>query len=270
MKTLPIAVVVSTYNRPAALRAVLQSLAEQRSPPSEVVVADDGSGEATRTVIAEANRRSLFPVRHVWQEDRGFRAAAVRNRGVAAATSDYVVLLDDDCIVLPDFLLTHAQLAERSFFVRGNRVSLSPVLTDMVCREEVPIHRWNRLRWLQSRMHGNLDRFLPLVRLPLGPLRKAARRSWAGVKTCNLGLWREDILAVNGFDEAYRGWGFEDYDLAVRLMKHGTYRKEGRFAIPVLHLWHEEGDRAEEAGNRERFNRQLDAGTSWAEQGVDQ
>lgn len=270
MKPFPIGVIVTTYNRPVALRAVLSSLRDQHHPPAEVVVADDGSGEATNAVVDEAARSAAFPIQHVWQEDRGFRAAAARNRGIAAAGSDYIVLMDGDCLARPDFLVGHARLAERGFFVRGNRVSLSQRLTERTCRDALPVHRWSRGRWLSARIRGDIDRFFPLLPLPLGPMRKAARRSWIGVKTCNLGAFREDLLAVNGLDEEYVGWGFEDYDLAMRLMKHGVFRKEGRFAVPVLHLWHAETSRADDAKNRQRFERQLALESSRAVKGVDQ
>jgi predicted glycosyltransferase involved in capsule biosynthesis len=73
------------------------------------------------------------------------------------------------------------------------------------------------------------------------------------VRTCNLGLWRRDFAAVNGFDEAYEGWGFEDSDLAVRLLNARIRRKEGAFATGLLHLWHPENDRRFEARNLERL-----------------
>jgi len=269
MKSPSISIIVSTYNRPAALRAVLWSLREQHHPPSEVIVADDGSDDATREVVADAMRSADFPVLHVWQEDRGFRAAAVRNRGAAAATSDYLVLLDGDCVVTRDFVRRHAGLAKRGFFVSGTRIWLSPSLTEVVCRDKVPIHRWGWPQWLGARLRGDISRLHPFLKLPLGPLRKVGKRRWARVMTCNLGIWREEFLAVNGLDETYHGWGYEDCDLAVRLIKQGIYRKQGRYAMVNFHLWHEGAYRAE-GTNRDRFERRLVSGASWAELGVDQ
>src|SRR5215510_4962598 len=90
--------IVTTYNWPEALDLTLRSVARQSVPPAEVIIADDGSGAATRQIIDAWRERRPFPIRHVWQEDRGFRLARSRNRAIAAATSDYLVLVDGDMV----------------------------------------------------------------------------------------------------------------------------------------------------------------------------
>ncbi len=261
-----VAVLISTYNRPAALEAVLASLAEQVYPRLEVVVADDGSGPETKEVVERFAAGAHFPVRHVWQEDRGYRLAAIRNRAVAATDAEYLIHTDGDCVVRPDFVARHARLAERGWFVRGSRIRLGRSLSEDALRGRLPIHRWRALRWLRHRGRGELDRFSPLLRLPLGPFRKVAPRKWDGAKACNLAVWREDYLAVDGFDEAYEGWGSEDTDFVVRLIRHGIRRKDGRYAVPVLHLWHEQRERVPE--NRRRFEERLASEIIRAELGV--
>ena len=52
-----------------------------------------------------------------------------------------------------------------------------------------------------------------------------------------------DFLAVNGLDERYTGWGYEDSDLVIRLIRHGVRRRDGRLGTTVLHLWHKEHQR---------------------------
>ncbi len=263
-----IGVVLTTYNRPDALRAVLASLAEQIYGGFEVAVADDGSGPETREVVHEFQHGAPFPLRHVWQEDRGFRAAAIRNRAVAALDTDYLVFLDGDGIVRPDFLTTHARLAEPGFYVRGNSLYMSPALTQTVLREQLPIHRWSLLRWIRHRR--DVVRLRPLFRFPLGLLRKYGPHRWVGSKTCNLGVWRRDFLAVNGLDEDYEGWGFEDSDLAIRLIRHGVYHKDGRCSLPVLHLWHEKRDQSSRDENLRRLAAVLESDNTWVERGVSQ
>ena len=95
MKT---AVIVTTYNRPDALAAVLTGYRAQSSQDFELLVADDGSTEATRTVVDDCRRHAGFAVHHVWHEDQGFRPAAIRNRAVAASSADYVIFTDGDCV----------------------------------------------------------------------------------------------------------------------------------------------------------------------------
>jgi GT2 family glycosyltransferase len=112
---------------------------------------------------------------------------------------------------------------------------------------------------------------LPLVRLPDGAPRKRSPDTWRGVKTCNFSAWRRDLIAVNGFDEAYAGrWGLEDSDLAIRLLHAGIKYKSARFAAPVFHLWHYEANKAGFDENQQLLNQLLDSRRTRAEQGVDQ
>ena len=98
MKT---AVIITTYNRPDVLQAVLEGYAAQDNDNFELLVADDGSAPPTRRPVEDFATHARFPVRHIWQEDRGFRAAAARNRALAATLADYIVFSDGDCIPPP-------------------------------------------------------------------------------------------------------------------------------------------------------------------------
>jgi 23S rRNA A2030 N6-methylase RlmJ len=80
------------------------------------------------------------------------------------------------------------------------------------------------------------------------------KESWRGAQTCNFAVARSDLDRVDGFDNTFVGWGYEDSDLAVRLMRAGVRRKDGRFATGVFHLWHPWNDRAQESANRERLD----------------
>jgi predicted glycosyltransferase involved in capsule biosynthesis len=101
-------------------------------------------------------------------------------------------------------------------------------------------------------------------------VRKRAPSRWQGAKTCNLSAFRKDLLGVNGLDESYIGWGQEDSDLVVRLIRTGLVNKSARFAAPVLHLWHKENDRSHLEENQRRLQQVLDAKHIRAIKGVDQ
>jgi glycosyltransferase involved in cell wall biosynthesis len=268
--TMLISVIVTTYNRPDALAAVLAGLLAQDEHGFEVLVADDGSRDDTRALVERAARDAPLRVAHVWQEDRGFRAAAARNRAAAQARGEYLVFLDGDCVPRPDFIARHRQLAEKGYMVAGNRILLSEAFTREVVAGGLPIHAWTREQWHAARAQGAINREAPLRSLPLGPLRKLGGRRWQRVRTCNLGVWAEDFRAVNGFDESFEGWGFEDSDLAVRLLNLGVRRKEGAFATAVLHLWHRENDRAREGENWRRLQQRLADGVTRASRGLAQ
>lgn len=249
-----ITVIVTTYNRPNALAAVLEGYLNQSDQNFEVLIADDGSTSDTRDVVEQYQARAPFPIHHVWQEDSGFRAAAIRNRAIAATSGDYIVFTDGDCIPPVDFIACQRALAEPGWFVAGNRLLLTRDFTERVLCEKLPIHLWRLQDWMIARWNGQITRVLPLLRLPnwLSSLRKIAPRRWQGAKTCNLSVFRCDLLRVNGLDESYSGWGLEDSDLVIRLIRAGVLHKSARLAVPVLHLWHQENNR-----NNLKQNQQL-------------
>jgi len=260
-----ISVIVTTYNRPDALALVLKALAAQTKPPFEVIIADDGSTNSTAELIKELCPQLPYSLQHIWQEDKGFRAAMARNRAVIAATGDYLIFLDGDSIPRTDFIAKHAQLAEKGCFVAGNRILLSKKFTAQL---KSPIWTWTTRQWLIPYLRRDINRFLPLIRLP--ERKKNKKQKWQGAKTCNLAIWRDDFIKINGFDESFQGWGHEDAELVVRLLRNGVQRKEGRFAVPVLHLWHPEEDRSNEKDNRQRLEQILRSTKKVAEQGINQ
>jgi glycosyltransferase involved in cell wall biosynthesis len=238
-----ISVIVSTYNREDALDASLRSLAAQRERGFEVIVADDGSGAATAQVVAAWSSR-LPRLAHVWHEDKGFRLAEIRNRAILKSTGEVCVFLDGDCIARPDFIAAHRCLAEPGWFVAGNRALMSAALTRRTLSERLELERRRLPAWIAARLRGDVNRLGPLFRLPLGPLRHVGANAWRSARGGNLAIWRRDLERVDGFDAGFSGWGREDSDIIIRLMRAGVRRKDGRFATGVLHLWHPQGDRS--------------------------
>lgn len=268
---LRIAVIVTTYNSPAVLAAVLEGYLAQTDNNFELFVADDGSTSDTTEVVKQFQGRATFPIRHIWQEDIGFRAAGIRNRALAATTADYVIFTDGDCIPLTDFVATHRQLSELGCFLSGNRMLLSQAFTQQLLKEKIPVHLWRFGDWVSARLKGQINRILPLLHLPnLSSLRKLSPKRWKGAKTCNISAFREDLLRVNGLDESYTGWGLEDSDLVIRMIRAGLINKSARFAAPVLHLWHKENDRSHLEENQLRLQQVINSTHIRALKGVDQ
>ncbi len=249
-----ISVVVTTYDRPDALDAVLRALSRQSDRNFEVVVAEDGSRPETAAVIADWKGRLGRRLVHVWHPDEGVRLAENRNRAILAAVGDYCIFLDGDCLPRADFVVTHRRLAEPGWFVAGNRILLSPKLTKGVLSGRVAAETWGFATLLRERRRGGVNRLLPALRLPLGPLRKLRQNDWKGAKTCNLAVARGDLDRIDGFDCSYTGWGLEDSDLVVRLLHAGVRRKDGRFATGVLHLWHAPNDRSQFNANQAKLD----------------
>lgn len=263
-----ISVIVTTYNREDALEAVLSALSRQSDRGFEVVVADDGSRATTAAVVERWRPRLGVPLDHVWQMNCGFRAAEIRNRAILVCHGDYCIFLDGDCIAPADFVATHRRLAERGWFVTGNRVLLSSTLTAAVLSDDLRPETWSAPGWIRQRLRGGVNRLAAVLRLPLGPLRKLRSGQWRGARSCNLAIWRSDLERVDGFDARFSGWGREDSDLLIRLLRCGLRRKDGRFATGVIHLWHPQVDRAQLAANDARLAAVLQSDRVRAQRGL--
>ncbi|MBN9430026.1 MAG: glycosyltransferase family 2 protein [Burkholderiales bacterium] len=245
-----VSVIVSTYNRPRALDRVLHGLAEQRLPAAEVLVADDGSTDDTRTLVQGWAARFPLPLRHVWHPDTGFRLAAIRNRAAAVAHGDWLQFIDGDCVPRPSFVARVARLAAPGWALAGDRILLSQALTERIERDALPVHRWGGARWLRERVGGGINRLAPLLHWPFAAGRGARRDDWRHLRGASIGIARADFERVNGFEEAFVGWGLEDSEFAIRLLNAGVRIRSGRLALALLHLWHAERPRDEVERNR--------------------
>ncbi|WP_116137260.1 glycosyltransferase family 2 protein [Trinickia diaoshuihuensis] len=264
-----ISVIVSTYNRPDALELVLEGCLAQSDRHFEIVIADDGSGPATREVVERSSGRSQIPVKHVWHPDDGFRLAAIRNNAIAQSRGEYLIFLDGDCVPQRDFVARHRALAAAGTVVTGSRILLGPRLTARAVAGEVALDGQSFGFWLLQRVTGQVNKFISLyLRLPDIAKRRVRGFVWRGIKGCNLAAWRSDVFAVNGFDGSFVGWGHEDADFVARLHNAGVSRKNGFLATEVLHLWHAEAARDREGQNYNRVLARLADGTTRAEKGI--
>lgn len=259
-----IALVVTTYNWPDALALILASVRAQTRLPDEVIVADDGSGPATAELLVRERADFPCPLRHVWQEDLGFRVARARNLAIAASDCDYILLIDGDMVLHPRFVEDHARAARRGSFVQGMRVLTTPAGRERMLRE-----RLTRLRFSDAglRRRRHTLRIPLLARLLLRM--SSTRRRLSGTKTCNQGWWRRDLLALNGFDERMQGWGREDEELALRAFHAGLARRTLRFGGLAFHLHHAERHRDGASPNDALLEETRRMRRTRCEQGID-
>jgi glycosyltransferase involved in cell wall biosynthesis len=263
-------VIITTYNWPEALKRVLLAYNRQSFKNFEVIIADDGSEKQTTTLIHELQKVVNYPLRHIWQKDAGFRAAKIRNKAVGEAQGDYLIFTDGDCIPRSSFIQHHVKLKEHGYFVPGNRVLLRDKYTKQALKDSDCISQLSFLEWFFNRLVNNCDRLTPLIYIPLQAWRKHNPKQWKGAQTYNLGLWKKDFIRVNGFDENYQGWGFEDSDLIIRLLNSGIKRKSGRFAVPVFHLSHSMTDREQSEENKRRLLSSIEKKVTEVKTGVKQ
>ncbi len=225
-------VIVSTYNKPFYLERVLEGLKFQDRSDFEVIVADDGSTDETRELIARRREQVSFPLEHVWQEDLGFRAARIRNLGLKAARGEQVIFLDGDCVPFPEFLSAHARAYSPETFLAGDRLFLDESTTmalavgdvaDGQVRTVVPSREYR-----SQRVRIVKDSYYRATRLKQRPK----------VVTANVSAARAALEMINGLDERFVGWGHEDEDLRRRLIKAGYRVRSIAGRAQVAHLWH--------------------------------
>ncbi len=261
MRPAQISLIISTYENPGALDQVLRGVGRQTEMPGEILLADDGSGTATRELIAQWQQRLPAPLRHVWQEDLGFRKTVILNKSLAAATGAYIVLLDGDCVPHSRFVADHARLAERDFWVQGRRCFVREKFAAAFAAGATPVFRWI--------LTGRITGFAKAVRLPVPLVRRNTGQR--GIIGCNMGFWRDDLLAVNGFDEEYAGWGIgEDSDVGTRLYHLGRPRKFVYGHAVVYHLNHPMLGRAHVHASRRRLAETIRSKKIRCERGVEQ
>lgn len=259
MKT---SVIITTYNRPDALKRVLDGLYRQTCPPHEIIVADDGSTNETRDMLGPYTGRKKTPLFHVWQQDLGFRAARIRNRAILKSTGDYLILLDGDCIPGPHFIADHLALARPGHFFQGKRVLVNPKLAGHFDREDIA----SFFRLVRHALSNGISNRHHIFRVPFFPGYRVDGLS--GVRSCNMGIFREDLSAVNGFNQDFVGWGREDSELVVRLYNLGIRRREHPFMAICYHLWHPENSRSRISINDGLLQDRIRSRQVWCKNGM--
>lgn len=258
-----VALVITTYERPDALAAVLDSVGRQQVAPAEIVIADDGSGPATRELVQRFGARSPVPVRFVTQPHSGFRVTRLRNLALAATSLEYLVIIDGDMLLHPGFMADHARIARRGFFTQGVRVHADEKLTRVLLADPArPVKFW-------SRGLGGLRRTYLLRSAALCAATRTLANGIIAIKGCNQAFWRDDLVRVNGFNEAFEGWGPEDKELAARLRNAGVGRQSLLFGGIALHLHHPPASRAALPANRALLENTVARRLERCERGLD-
>jgi glycosyltransferase involved in cell wall biosynthesis len=254
--------IINTWQQPEYLARVLRAVSNQTSPPEEVLLADDGSEDQTRAVFDAWAHVQQFAAVHIWQKHDGFRRSRILNQAIAGAKSRYLVFLDGDTVPHPNFVADHRQLARGDCFVQGHRALVGQEAAAWFGSGDFYAER-RRAVWCRQ-----VDGLKNTYRWPW-PMAKV-RTDLRGVRGCNLAIWRDHLLRVNGYNEAFVGWGREDSELAVRLMHWGSKRLDVRGWALCFHLWHPPASRASLAGNDDLLVGAQRSRTTRCIQGLDQ
>lgn len=237
-----ISVIISTYNASRWLELSLEGFFGQHfSGPYEIIIADDGSTEETLQMVERIAVRSSVPIVYVWQPDEGFQKCRILNKAIALAQGSILVFTDGDCIPQFNMLQVHAKMSKRRSFLTGGYLKLPEFLSSQISADAIKDGRIFRASWLVSNGYTPSAKLLKLMMpKPLDRLANSlttTRRTWNGH---NSSCFREDAIAVNGFNEMIQ-YGGEDVEFGCRLNHAGIYGRHLRFSTIPLHLYHRHG-----------------------------
>lgn len=261
--------VIAVYNGVRNLEFILAALRRQSFTDFEVIVADDGSGPDIGALLEKSAGACRFPIRHLWQEDRGFRKNAMLNKAILAARTEYIVFVDGDCLPHRDFLRDHQENRVPGALLCGRRVNWSKEITEALTLPDVESGACERIT-VRLLVDGLMARSANLedgVRIPSPFVRKMMHRNQARILGCNFSVAKGLLEQVNGFDEAYRAPGLgEDSDIAYRLELSGAKLLTLRYLAILYHL-HHPATRVGE-GNKNLFEAMLLRRSPWCVMGM--
>jgi glycosyltransferase involved in cell wall biosynthesis len=256
------ALLISTYNWPQALELVLDSLCVQTQMPNCVIIADDGSTQETRDLILSYSQKLKIPLNHIWHADQGFRKAVILNKAIAQTSVDFIIQIDGDCIMHPHFIEDYLKAARTGCFFSGTRINIKEAYLPELWRDKVT--RFHLF-------HPGLRNGLRALHWPvIGRLYRPKKHFSRKFRGCNTGYWRRDFLAINGYNEAFEGWGREDSDLAHRLIHLGCAMQRLKHRALVYHIPHKIRSKDQLDQNDALQKHTIDKRIVRIERGVDQ
>lgn len=262
ISTMKKALLISTYNWPEALNLVLKSVMNQTVLPDEILIADDGSTEATKVVIDSFREKINIPVKHIWHEDKGFRKTIILNKTLAQCESDYVIQTDGDCILHTKFIADHINNSLPNTYLLGTRSYTLEKYKDKILQNG-KISFWLFAPELKSFTRNIRCHWLNKL------TQKKEIKVQKKVRGCNFSFWLKDLLAINGFNENFEGWGCEDTEVAIRMTLNKTYAYRLRYEALVYHIWHPQSSKENLKTQKDTINDIINNNIVRCENGID-
>lgn len=234
--------IITTYNQKERLALVLDSIKHLNPLPKEVLIADDGSTSDTKDLVE--SYRQIFPceIRHIWQDDKGFRLSQIRNIAIKSAKGEYIIIIDGDMILESHFVGNHLRFAKKGVFLQGSRVILSKAQSEGILNHNnfalafktrsFKAFRCDLLSFIiykTSKITADIFQKTTLIK---------------GVRGCNMSFYKSDCEAINGFNEDFKGWGREDSEFVARFLFNGGSLRRIKFNAIAYHIYHPESTKA--------------------------
>lgn len=234
-------VIFSTYNSEEWLEKVIIGFSVQTFTDFEIIIADDGSREATKVLIDRLRGEISIPIVHVWQEDNGFQKSQILNKAILASSSDYLIFTDGDCIPRADFVQVHLDYREAGHFLSGGYYKLPMDISKAITKEDIITQKCFDLSWLKAQGLSSSAKNIKFLTSGLSAkilnFITPTNASWNGHNSSG---WKKDLVEVNGFNQEMQ-YGGQDRELGERLFNKGLKSKQIRYSAICVHLDHKRG-----------------------------
>ncbi|QKF72662.1 glycosyltransferase, family 2 [Aliarcobacter faecis] len=236
-------IIISVYKDTDSLDLILESLSNQTIIPNEVIISEDCQSEEMRDYINIAkDKYKDLDITHLFQEDIGWRKNRALNRAILASKYEYLIFIDGDCVPFDNFIENHVMQAEKKIVLSGKRVELGENITNQIRSRRLSVSKLTKNYWSYApQLIKDKTRHLEDI------LHISYKSFWAPfmkrdvnyIIGCNWSVFKEDILAINGFDETYTLPSIgEDVDLGWRFRGLGIELKSCRHNANLVHLYH--------------------------------
>ncbi|EAJ6151420.1 glycosyltransferase [Campylobacter lari] len=235
------ALIITTYNQKERLALVLDSVKNLEPLPDEVLIADDGSKEDTAKLIQAYQKDFPCKLKHIWQEDEGFRLSEIRNKAIKASKSEYIIVIDGDMVLEKSFVADHLKFAQKKVFLQGSRV----ILNEKESKELLSKNDFS-LAFNKKGFKNQRNIFLAKCIYKFSKLaKKFFKKSQLikGIRGCNMSFYKSDFEAIEGFNEKFIGWGREDSEFVARFLFNDGVFKRLKFNALAYHIYHEENSK---------------------------
>ncbi|STP10438.1 putative two-domain glycosyltransferase [Helicobacter cinaedi] len=258
--------IITTYNQKERLALVLDSVKNLAFLPNEVLIADDGSLKDTKELIENYQKSFPCPLKHIWQKDDGFRLSEIRNKAIKAASGAYIIIIDGDMILHPHFVKDHLHFAKKGAFIQGSRVILNEKNTQEIM-DSLSYH----LAFKYGDMKAKKIPLLAKMIFATSTIKASyfdKRDFIKGIRGCNMGFYKADCVAINGFSEEFIGWGREDSEFVARFLFNGGEMRRLKFSAIAYHLYHKENTRSMLESNHAIYLRTIQNKSTFCQKGL--
>lgn len=234
-----ISVIITVYNRFNYVKNILKCLMKQTVVPYEVIFTDDGSKEDLKSLLEKYKDKVNFKIKYIFQNDLGFRKSKACNNAVLESEGEYLIFLDQDAIFPKNLIETFIRKRRKNYFsiLRVIWTEYDEMLNIQKMIDENKNYE-EYLNVINKKQFTKLKRWLIKDKYNNFRYRIKLRDRGTGLMGIGFGVFKDDMLKINGYDEDFKGWGGEDSDLGLRLYYLGLNSVTFTTSLPAMHMCH--------------------------------